>query len=209
MPWSLSFIDMQRLAQPRHMAYARAHKFDLWSIYGDIHPEYKPGAWSKIWLIIDALKAKYEYVVWIDSDAAIMDFEADLRNALPADKYIGAVLHTPDKSAYLKLHQVPPHMNVGVMYIRNSSRVRMFFDEWLAAWPTDIRFIEQAVFNELTASPKYRDLVHCVDDAYNATVNVNMVKKPIVKGYHGVMPPEKRLDLMKIDLADDFMKFRV
>lgn len=208
-PWSGVFYDMLRLTQPRHQSYARAHKFDLWSIFADVHPEMKVGAWPKVHLILDALKAGYEYVVWLDCDAAVIDFEADLRDALPADKCIGAVLHTPDKSAYLKQNNVPPHMNVGVLYVRNSELTREFFTDWLAAYPGHERWAEQGTFNELAQSEKYRGICANVADTYNATVNVNPVEKPVVMGWHGVMPPEKRLQMMRGAFADDFMKFRV
>jgi hypothetical protein len=208
-PWNGIFYDMLRLTNARHAAYARAHCFDYWSIMGDIHPEMKDGAWAKIWLIQTALQEGYEFVAWIDADAAIMDFNADLRDALPDGKFIGACNHDPDKSAYLKSLNVPPHMNVGVLYIRNSPLTKEFIADWLASWPGKERWAEQGSFNDLVISDKYREICIAVEDTYNATVNVNQVEKPIIQGWHGVMPPDKRFQMMRTFLSDDFMKFRV
>jgi hypothetical protein len=205
-PWSGIFYDMLRLTQQRHAAYARAHGFDYIVNFGDVHPGKKFGAWDKIQLVLDALRRGYDYVVWLDTDAAIMDFEVDLRDALPADALIGAVEHDPDRSPFLKLNQVPRHKNVGVLYVRNTPASVKFFEEWLSTWPGVERWAEQGAFNLLAE----RDGIVCaVEDRWNATVNANEVVNPAVKGWHGVMPPEKRLAMMSAELADDFIKFRV
>lgn len=207
--WAGIFYDQLRLTQPRHMAYARAHSMDYWSIFGDIHPEMAMGAWGKIWLLSDALARGYEYAIWLDTDAAIMNLDCDLRDALPADKYIGVVEHNPARSAYLRTNQVPAHLNVGVLYVRNSDLTRQFLAAWLESFPGDGRWMEQGAFNDLARDPVYAPLVSAVDDTWNATVNVNPVNDPNVQGWHGVMPPEKRLEMMKNALRDDFLKFRV
>lgn len=204
--WSGIFYDQLRLTAPRHAAYARAHRMDYWCIYGDVHPGKQGGAWDKIQLVIDALKRGYEHAFWLDTDAAVMDFEADLRDALPADGLIGAVIHDPERSAYLRQNNVPRHHNVGALYVRNSEATLRFFEDWLAAWPGVERWAEQGAFNQLAAE---RGIVCAVDDRYNATVNVNECAKPTVKGWHGIMPPEQRLALMQRELADDFINFRV
>lgn len=204
--WSGIFYDMLRLTQQRHAAYARAHGFDYWCIYGDVHAGKQGGAWDKVQLILDALHRGYEYIVWLDTDAAIVDFEADLRDALPEGALIGAVQHDPDRSAYLKANSVPRHHNVGVLYVRNDPRTIDFFEKWLASWPGVERWAEQGAFNDLATAT---GCVVTVDDRYNATINVNETPQTIVQGWHGIMPPEKRLNMMASALADDFIKFRV
>jgi hypothetical protein len=207
--WSGIFYDMLRLTQQRHAAYARAHGFDYWCIMGDVHPGKQGGAWDKIALVLDALRRGYEYIVWLDTDAAVMDFEADLRDALPDGACVGAVVHDPARSPFLRQNQVPRHQNVGVLYVRNDPRSVKFFEDWLAAWPGLPgleRWAEQGVFNKLAEDV---DFVVGVDDKYNATVEVNMVDHPVVKGWHGVMPPERRLAMMRGELQNDFIFFRV
>ena len=206
--WQGCYYETLRLTLMRHSAYARAQKFDYWIKMGDIHPEYMTGAWSKCFLILEALEAGYQDVVYIDTDAAVMDFETDLRSALPEGKFIGAVLHTPDKSEFLKVNNVPPHYNVGVLYFRNSPRTIEFVKAWIATYPGKERWLEQGSFNDMVTG-EYADMFHQVDDRFNATVNVNMTDKPAVKGWHGIMTVANRLAVMTEELADDFIKFRV
>jgi len=204
--WSGIFNDMLRLTQQRHLSYTRAHKFDYWAMFGDIHPEMFPGAWGKVWLTLSALRYGYEYAVWFDTDAAVTDMSRDLRDALPAGKFIGAVKHDAE---WLRKLDVKPHFNVGVLYVRNSPLSIEFFEDWLKAYPGPERWMDQGAFNVLIESEKYRDLFSQVDDTWNATINVNMVAKPAVSGWHGVMPPEARLEIMRQTFKDDFLKFRV
>lgn len=204
------FYDMLRLTFPRHSAYARAHAIDYWCILGDVHEEKMPwGAWDKIHLIKLALQRGYEQVFWLDTDAAIMNMDCDLRDALPADKLIGLVEHDPAKSEYLRSLNVPLHMNVGVMYLRNDPLTVAFIDEWLARHPGDPRWQEQGAFNDMAKEEQYAGIIARVDDTWNATVNVNEVTAPNVMGWHGIMPVDRRLGMMRDTLKDDFIKFRV
>jgi hypothetical protein len=205
-PTSGQFYDMARLTYQRHSAYARAHKFDYWSLMGDYVPDMKHGSWAKVLLILKAIYQQYEYIAWIDSDAAIMDFGADLRDAMPKDKYLGCVSHY---APWFDKLQVPKHFNVGVMYVRNSELTTQFFQAWSSAYPGVERWAEQGVFNNMITQPEYTPLFHQVEDKWNATVNVNMVDKPAVKGWHGVMPVAKRLDMMRVEMADDYINYRV
>lgn len=208
-PWNGIFYDMLRLAVGRHSAYARAHRMDYRVNFGDIHPEQDRGAWGKVWMILDALKQGYEHAIWLDTDAAIMDMQADLRDALPAGKLIGAVTHDPAASPFLAQYGVPKHHNVGVLYVKNGPRAVRFFEAWAASYPGDPRWMDQGTFNTLAASDEYADIVASVDDKYNATINVNIVDAPAVKGYHGIMPPERRLAIMHADLRNDYVRFRI
>lgn len=202
-----TFNEMLRLTYNRHAAYALSHNMDYWAFQGGIHYKEMPGeagAWSKIWLMKYALK-DYEYAFWIDTDAAIMDFETDLRDAVK-DIHIGACVHDPAKSEYLKSLNIDKHINIGVMYLRNTEETRAFIDKWLASYPGEKRWAEQGAFNKLMIE---NPIVSVIDDKWNATVNVNMVEKPVVKGWHGVAPNTARFMQMKNELNDDFIDFRV
>lgn len=203
-----TFNDMLRLTYNRHSAYALAHQMDYWAFQGGIHWQEMPGeagAWSKIWLMKYALK-DYEYIFWIDTDAAIMDFETDLRDSVK-DIHIGACVHDPAKSDYLKRLNIDKHVNIGVMYLHNTEATRDFIDKWLARYPGEKRWAEQGSFNKLM--DEYPDTVSIIDDKWNATVNVNMVEKPVVMGWHGVSPNTTRFMQMKERLADDHIDFKV
>jgi hypothetical protein len=157
-------------------------------------------------MVLDAFAAGYKYAVWIDTDAAVMDFDADLRNALPEGALIGAVEHDPARSPYLAKFKVPRHKNVGVLYVKNTPETVKFFENWRDSYPGDDRWFEQGIFNQLSEG---NPIVASVDDKWNATINVNMVDKPVVLGWHGIQPAEKRLAMMKKELEHDFLMFRV
>ena len=202
-----AFGDMLRLSYQRHAAYACAHAMDFWCFQGGVHTEMpgEAGAWAKIWLMKDALK-DYEYVFWIDADAAIMDFETDLRDAVK-DINIGACIHDPAKSEYLRQFGIDKHINVGVMYLRNTDLTKQFVDKWIASYPGPVRWADQGAFNNLIV--EMPDAVSVIDDKWNATVNVSMVDKPVVMGWHGIAPAVNRFLQMKQVLIDDHINFRV
>lgn len=203
-----AFIDMLKLTILRHMTYASGHKMDYWAFQGGLEKEHKmeAGAWAKIDLVKMALEQGYEYIFWVDADAVIMDFETDLRDAIK-DHDIGACVHDPAKSDFLKQLGVKRHINVGVMYFRNTDKTRKFIDEWLGTYPGIPRWAEQGSFNNLLI--KYPDTVIELDDKWNATVQVNMVEKPVVKGYHGITPSINRFNMMRADCIEDHIIYRV
>lgn len=201
-----TFVDMQRLIYPRMSAYCAAKNIDYWNIQGgmDFGMIGEAGAWAKVGLVKQALK-DYEYVFWIDVDAAVMDFSADLRDAVK-DINIGACVHNPAKSKWLKNLNIKKHINVGVLYVRNTEISRLFFDKWFDAYPGPPRWADQGAFNQLIA--EIPEAVSVIDDKWNATVNVNMVDTPVVMGWHGI-PMHQRFLMMKEQLKDDYLDFRV
>lgn len=194
------FYDMLRLTVNRHAAYARAWQMDYVAYFGDYTQERNvyTGSWHKIAMIRDALEKGYEYVFWVDTDAGIMDFGVDLRTAFTGDGDIGAAEHDA--------HNIPAHLNVGVLYIRNTERARQFVSEWWDSFPGEKQWVEQGSFNKLRE--KYPEIVFKMDDKWNATVGTNEVDDPIVKGWHGI-PYGKRFDLMKQTFRDDHIRYRV
>lgn len=195
------FIEMNRLTYQRHAAYAISHGYDYWHHIGNPCPDRDSGAWDKVKLILQAMNEGYEYIVWVDCDAAILGDE-DLREALagmPGD--IGACLHDANG--------IPAHLNVGVLYIKNTEKAHQFVQDWWDSFPGSERWMDQGAFNELSNSEKYAGLVVRVNDRFNATVNVNMVENPVVAGWHGVSPLALRLHMMRQAMNNDWLKFRV
>jgi len=200
--------DMLRLTYQRHAAYARSHNYDYWHIMGSVYPDMIGGGWDKIELIRRALEAEYEFVAWVDADAAVLDFEHDLTEALTVGEF-GACVHDPARSEYLKMLNVPAHCNVGVTYWRNTELTRKFVAEWFATYPGEQRWKEQGSFNELIKRPEYAAVFETCADTWNATVNVNEVTNPIVKGWHGIVPAARRMGMMKAELSQDFLVYRI
>jgi hypothetical protein len=193
------FKDMLRLTFLRHSAYANAHKMDYSVKIGDIAPEQLRGAWHKIYLLRDALLAGYEYAFWIDADAAITGVDVDLRTAFDGkDANILACVHDA--------HGISKHLNVGVLFVRNTPETLDFMNDWINEYPGDLQWMEQGSFNKL--AEQYPDLVASMDDKFNATVDVNMVIDPVITGWHG-LPVVTRYDMMKSALAEDYLKYRV
>lgn len=201
-----TFVDMQRLTYPRHSAYAAAKSMDYWNFQGGTYPQFdgEAGSWAKIGLIKEALK-DYQFVFWIDVDAAIWDFTADLRDAV-RDINIGGCAHDPAKSDWLKKNGIDKHINIGVTYYRNTDVTKAFVDKWLESYPGPKRWAEQGAFNDLMKDMP--EAVAVIDDKWNATVNVNMVEKPAVLAWHGVPLPQRFL-LMKEKMRDDCLVYRV
>ena len=197
------FSDMLRLTMQRHAAYALSHKMDYLPYFGDYTDrDVTTGGWSKIKMILDALDKGYKYVFWIDTDAAIVDLTVDLREAFTG--FIGCCEH--DGTKLPKEWKVPVHLNVGVTFVKAGDGVREFIQKWWDAYPGHQRWMEQGSFNDLS---KDNPLVFKMDDKYNATVNMNMCEKPVIKGWHGVTPFNKRYNMMKQEFYNDHIKFKV
>jgi hypothetical protein len=196
------FSDMLRLTMQRHAAYARSHKMDYQIYFGEpTERDVFTGAWHKVKMIQNALERGYKYVFWLDTDTAIMDFNSDLRDAFTGS--IGCVQHKREQLP--KEYDIPTHLNVGVVFVRNDEGVKEFMKSWWDSFPGDKRWMEQGSFNDLA---KDNPLVFKMDDKYNATVNVNMCEKPVIVGWHGI-PAGKRFNMMKIALIGDRAKFQV
>lgn len=197
------FADMLRLTYQRHAAYCNAWQMDYWQMFGMIPRELMPGAWSKIWLMDLCFELGYKYVIWLDTDAGIVDFKTDLRDVFNemGDAKIGLCEHNANN--------IPAHLNVGVMYLENTKDTRRFVKDWLRQFPGDENWNEQGVFNHLAKEPQYKGLIAKIDDKWNATVNVNPSPNPVVKGYHGQGDGLNRINLMKRDFGMDWMNYRV
>lgn len=196
------YANMLRLSFPRHMDYALRHKFDYRCIMADVIKDHPTGpymgriaplgGWAKIHLIRDALATGYEYVCWIDADAIIHDMNIDLRDAFSEFEHIGACQHPGP----------PVHLNVGVVFYRNTEPTRKFVEAWLDAYgkPTD-NWLEQGVFNRLSEQTK---IVTRMNDRWNATHNAGTdCEHPVILGYHGPaqFTPMMRFQAMLADIA--------
>ena len=163
------------------------------------------GSWAKVGMIQEYLAKGYKYVFWVDADAAIVDFETDLRDAVKDCEW-GACVHDPAKSEYLKGLKIDKHINIGVMYIKNTPGTKKFADLWRDSYPGIARWAEQGSFNNLIK--EYPGIVSAIDDKWNATLNVNMVDKPVVLGFHG-LPYAQRYSEMKKRFENDHLIYAV
>jgi hypothetical protein len=189
-----------RIAFPRNSAYAGAHNMDYRVNLGDVAHDQLRGAWHKIYMLRDALLEGYEYAFWIDCDAAIWDFDVDLRDAfIGKTGSIGACIHDANG--------IPRHLNVGVLFVKNTPEALAFLNDWINEYPGDLQWMEQGSFNKL--SKEREGVTFQMDDRFNATINVNMVDKPVIYGWHGVNTWVDRAAMIRAALVDDHLKFRV
>lgn len=80
------------------------------------------GKYAKVWAKVDALKKHlkdFEWLVWIDSDLLIMNFNRRLETFLPSNNYIDVVIAT-DKLG----------INAGIFMWRNSPSGHEILERW-------------------------------------------------------------------------------
>lgn len=191
--WEDSFIPLLDFMKPMHQAYADKWKMDYLTVYGNVREDWakNTGGWAKLELIREMLKRDYEYVFWVDADCLIVDDSVDLREGAPEG--IGMVLHngagTPG-----------PHLNVGVMLIKNSQKVRDFIDDWISRFPgtTEFPWYEQGEVHKMKSIEKYAGVIHQIDNKWNSCLYANThVDDSVIEGWHGCGTGQQRLALMK------------
>lgn len=172
-----------RMVNERHTRYCNQHKMTYQSCV--IEPEIPHvGCWEKIELIAEALGVRnnYQYVIWMDVDAWIVDMERDLREACPPDG-IGAVV----------LDRPFIHWNAGVLYFGNGRHVRHFVDNWVPA-PKRYPQHEQFALNEYG-----RELITTLPSEWNMTWKwCRDEVEPVVYALHGCNPVEQRVEMMQM-----------
>ena len=110
-----SYLDMSR---SRLIEYGKKHNYDV-QIIDEVLTIDRPPAWSKILLIQKLLKV-YDIVLWIDSDAVIIDSSTDILNEIDLDKTeLALVEHS---------YAGQTHPNCGVMLFRQTDSVFQFLD---------------------------------------------------------------------------------
>jgi len=196
--WQDSFAPMLDFAKPIHAEYAKKWNMDYLTVYGNVREDWtrNTGGWAKLQLVKDMLARDYEHVFWVDADCLIVDDSVDLREGAPEG--IGMVLHngagTPG-----------PHLNVGVMLIKNSEKVRSFVDDWIARYPGTNNFpwFEQGEVHKMKSDPKYAGTIHQIDNKWNSCAYARTrVPDAVIEGFHGMGNAHARLELMKAYLSE-------
>ncbi len=96
--------------------YCRKHNYDFRDDE-DCHDKTRPYAWSKVKIILKCLADNYEYVVWIDADTHIMNFDLKLEDFITRLSENRDILLASDVQM----------INSGVMFIKNTEWSRKFF----------------------------------------------------------------------------------
>jgi hypothetical protein len=187
--------------KPIHGAYCQKWGYDYLASSEKVVESNNPNArpnWNRIPLMIQAIESGYEYVIWIDHDCVIVDFDKDLRDAFDE----------PGADVMMCVHPGFPqaglfaHFNNGVMMVRSSEKSFKFLQEVWAKRYGGPPWYEQDIMNELLRDFTYMDVVGVMGDRYNSTPNANQVPddQVVIAAFHGVgtyADVHTRLDYMK------------
>lgn len=194
--WSgTEYIHLVEWSLPRHMRYCRIHRWDYRLEYGDAIP--RPTAdpnslagWAKPHMILNAFDL-YEYVVWLEPDAFILDTNINLKAAFEGGAPCGACL----------MDNPFRHINVGVMYWHRCDEARQMLNDWIATMPGEAPWWEQLTFNHLAAD--WPDgWVKILPARWNSVDFINPSTQPVIyatHAYQGVIP---RLEKFKAASAE-------
>jgi len=106
-------------------AYCRKFEYDFRDDEDVYDPE-RPPAWSKVKLILKLLKENsYDYIVWIDSDTLLQDFQKRIEDIILKFGFQGESQAPYDLLFTRDFHT----LNSGVMFIRNTAWSKAFFEK--------------------------------------------------------------------------------
>lgn len=195
---------------PRMRAYAERHGFDL-----QVTKFEKTGGrpyWIKITSIRKALDGSHGIVFWIDADALIVRLEFDVRLALPVDKDLGMVWHSPGGvDSY-------SHFNAGIIVIRNGPWSRDYFRRVSESklkhyWQDQAAMLHLLGYDDVLGigpdRPDAPDRAHIarLDPAWNSIPGIADVRDPIIHHWAGIFGSTREralaADAALIPLRDD------
>ena len=122
-------------------AYAEAHGYEL-DLRTSVPDSGRPASWARIPLL-QSLLPRFDVVLWIDADAAVVDLSADIADRLGPDDLMGMVAHITPESP-------DPIPNCGVWVLRSGPGTdRLLADVWDATRFTDHKWWENAAVMEM------------------------------------------------------------
>jgi hypothetical protein len=129
------------LAFPTFADYAGRYGYDV--VIGDGDSLGRPPAWGKIPLLQRLLQS-YDFVLWIDADALILDSTVDVETEIPTSAFQAFVVTTCVPGAGLS-------PNTGVWALRTGARTQRFLSEiWRQEDLANHEWWEQAAVMRLT-----------------------------------------------------------
>jgi hypothetical protein len=169
--------DIEKLKQ-LNKEYCDKHGYDFH--FFDRTDEKVPPYWIKVYEI-QKLLSRYDYVLWIDSDAVFHDTRARLESlsSLLSDEEFLIISSDSPMGVFGSLR--PAAFNAGVWMIKNTSIARVFMEDWITSfnperwflgrdrrWYCDAcewagKFYEQGAGLELMKSERFCDKIVQVD----------------------------------------------
>ena len=193
-----AYGEMLDISRERHEAYCKRHRFDLWAVREDVWPQ-TPAMWQKYVWMQAAWAVGYEFVVYVDADAMIVDESADLRAALRR-KPLGLVYgQTPGGE--------PAHYNCGVIFARRHPWVDVLWGALLSRTPGreyepgpkwwEDAGSEQRLLNELLRLPWFAETVVRLDRRWHSLAGLDDLSRAVIVGWHGLPGAGKKAEAMR------------
>jgi hypothetical protein len=137
-----------KIARHSFAPYAKRYGYDL-HMRTEVADRTRPPVWSKIPILRDLID-RYELVVWLDSDAVIVDSRRDLASVLEPDRFFYIVEHAYNDER---------NVNAGIMMLRSGDMAAKFLDEaWNLRQYIDHEWAEQAAIMHLLGYDVQRKL---------------------------------------------------
>jgi hypothetical protein len=207
--------ELLHITRPSFERYAARHGYELCIPFDDPAPERAHKQWAKV-ALIRRLLPQCDTLVWVDSDAVVVDDSVDIAHAIGRSprRFLGLVEHRYDG-------QLVP--NTGVMVIRSCRSSQRFFDAvWDKNQYLETRWHDNAAVLELMgyefdpeASPMYcrpgrptrwGRRVEFMDIEWNS-VPCHMAASPRIFHVTGATPWEERR--ARLQVAADAARTRV
>lgn len=169
-------LRLLELAEPHHLAYAQRHGMEYRSVRGSPCPHLPP-SWSKLRLVLDLFREGFDQVVWMDTDAVIVDAERDITRA--CSKGVGMV----------RYERPFPHFQAGVLVCHRSPEVVRLLEDVFASssqnpgnTPGEFGQWEQTPLNVLGSQ---RGLIEPIPADWNCVPEYIACGSPAVLASHG------------------------
>jgi hypothetical protein len=107
MLWTKEIEEYAQLTVPNNLDYCKTNHYDFIAYYGKLDP-LRPAPWSKIPLILAYIR-DYEWCVWIDADAAIINKSITIESLLEGYEGYDFVVSRDDNG-----------INCGVFVLKNT-----------------------------------------------------------------------------------------
>jgi hypothetical protein len=202
-------VRLLELARPTFEDYAQRHGYQLITSTSLVD-EARPPSWSKIPLLRNLLQT-YDVVLWIDSDALIVDPSRDIADELEADRFLYLVEHHFDDS-WPRAEAAP---NGGVLLVRSGPDADEFLETvWNSSDFVNSEIWEQAAIMRLLGysldpwrherRTKWSDKTKFLSNAWNSSV-VDQAPHPRIMHFAGYSLPlrivQMRLGLLCMRLG--------
>ncbi len=179
--------SLLQISQTVHREYSIKQNIDYVAKLGT-QQHGRTNDWDKIYLIRSALNnSKYEFIVYMNSEALIVNSNVLLSSALPRDKWLGMVgIGNPGTYHF------------GVLYIRNCIQSKVFFEEVWNTFPVDApNEVDTAMTRVLSFNSDRWQGVCIVNDAWNSVFQLNECSTPYVVSWLGYGSILDRTNLMQ------------